>query len=395
MNGGNVFSSRLNGNPSTNRITRCIDEVKRSGAVLTDLTGTNPTTAGFAVDAAAICHAVSHPAILEYAPDPRGLLSARRAVVDYYRRHGRNIDPETVFLTASTSESYGFLFKLLCNPGDRVLIPRPSYPLFDFLAALESIHLEAYRMHCLSDAGWRIDMDHLRTLTTSRTRAVILVNPNNPTGSYIRPDEWGELCRWCRKHDLALIVDEVFLDFVSIRYPNAPMTTAGNPAAMTFTLSGISKVLGLPQLKLGWIQVSGPPSLCQTACCHLELISDTYLSVSTPVQTALPDLMTHREFFQRQVMDRIEKNEAYLKAACEHLTAGRMLPREGGWAGILAMQNGIPDEDMVCRLLVEDHVLVHPGYFYDVAADDCLVVSLLTRPDVFTTGIDRLISRFR
>jgi aspartate/methionine/tyrosine aminotransferase len=390
-----MFSSRLNGDRATNRITRCIDDLKRSGVALTDLTGANPTTAGFTVDAAAVCHALSHPAILEYSPDPRGLLSARQAVVEYYRCHGRDIDPETIFLTASTSESYGFLFKLLCNPGDRVLVPRPSYPLFDFLADLESVHLEAYRMHCLPDAGWRIDMNHLRTLTTSRTRAIILVNPNNPTGSYIRPDEWVALCSWCREHDLALIVDEVFLDFVSIHHPHARMTTAGNPAALTFTLSGISKVLGLPQLKLGWIQVSGPPSLCETACCHLELISDTYLSVSTPVQTALPDLMAERDGFQRQAQNRIEINEAYLKAACERLTAGRMLPREGGWAGILAMQNGISDEDMVCRLLQKDQVLVQPGYFYDFDVDDCLVVSLLTRPDIFREGIDRLVSRFR
>ena len=390
-----MFSSRLKWTPSTNRITRCIDDLKSSGITLTDLTGTNPTTAGFEMDAAAVCHAVSHPAILEYAPDPRGLISARRAIVEYYRRYGREIDPETVFLTASTSESYSFLFKLLCDPGDRVLIPRPSYPLFDFLAGLESIRPEAYRMYCLPDSGWRIDMDHLQSLTTSRTRAVILVNPNNPTGSYIRPDEWGALCDWCREHDLALIVDEVFLDFVSIHHPASQMTTAGSPETLTFTLSGISKVLGLPQLKLGWIHVSGPPSLCQTACRHLELIADTYLSVSTPVQTALPELMTTRESFQRQVLQRIDTNEAYLKSACNGLTAGRLLPREGGWSGILAMQNGLSDEDMVCRLLVDDHVLVHPGYFYDFDVDDCLVVSLLTRQDVFTEGIDRLVSRFR
>jgi aspartate/methionine/tyrosine aminotransferase len=390
-----MFSSRLSWNPSINRITCRIDDLKRSGVTLVDITGTNPTAAGFDMDAAAICTAISHPSILEYRPDPRGLISARQAVVDYYHGHGRNVDPETVFLAASTSESYAWLLKLLCDPGDTVLVPRPSYPLFDFLAALEAVRLEPYRMHCLPDAGWRIDLAQVQSLTTSRTRAVILVNPNNPTGAYVRPDEWGALCGWCRDHDLALIVDEVFLDYVSPFYPESKVSTAGNPGALTFTLSGISKVLGLPQLKLGWIQVSGPPSLCLPACRHLELISDTYLAASTPVQTALPILMAQRDLFQHQVLNRLHTNETFLKTACNRLTSGRMLPREGGWAAILAMQNGISDEDMVCRLLESDHVLVHPGYFYDFDADDCLVVSLLTRPDDFAIGIDRLVARFR
>ena len=390
-----MFSSRLSWNPASNRITCLIDDLNRSGVTLVDLTGTNPTAAGFDMDAAAVCNAISHPSILEYHPDPRGLISARQAVVDYYHYHDRNVDPETVFLTASTSESYACLLKLLCDPGDTVLVPRPSYPLFDFLAGLEAVHLEPYRINCLPDTGWRIDLAHIRSLATSRTRAVILVNPNNPTGSYVRPDEWNDLCRWCRDHDLALIVDEVFLDYVSAHHPAARESTAGNSAALTFTLSGISKVLGLPQLKLGWIQVSGPPSLCRPACRHLELISDTYLSASTPVQTALPILMAQRDFFQHQVQDRIHTNEIFLKTACDRLTSGRMLSREGGWAAILAMQNGISDEDMVCRLLESDHVLVHPGYFYDFDADDCLVASLLSRPDDFATGIDRLIARFR
>jgi len=390
-----MFSTRLNWNPSINRITCLIDDLKHSGVHLTDLTGTNPTAVGFNVDAGAVCRAVSHPSILEYHPNPRGLISTRQAIVDYYHCHGKDIDPETVFLTASTSESYAILFKLLCDPGDVVLVPHPSYPLFDFLADLESVHLESYRMHCRPDTGWWIDPADIRSLTTPRTRAVILVNPNNPTGSYVRPDEFDELCRWCRDHELALIVDEVFLDYVSAQHPAARMTIAGNPDVLTFTLSGISKVLGLPQLKLGWIQASGPPSLCETACRHLELISDTYLSASTPVQTALAALMAQREFFQHQVLNRIQTNEIFLKTACDRLTTGRMLPRQGGWAAVLAMQNGISDEVMVCRLLETDHVLVHPGYFYDFDADDCLVISLLTRPNDFVTGIDRLVSRFR
>ncbi|MBI5591056.1 MAG: pyridoxal phosphate-dependent aminotransferase [Deltaproteobacteria bacterium] len=390
-----MFSSRLSWNPSTNRITRIIEALRQSGIELVDLTGTNPTTAGFDYDPATVCRAISSPAILEYHPSPRGLIPARQAVVDYYRHHGKAVDLETVFLTASTSESYACIFKLLCDPGDTILAPRPSYPLFDFLAGLESIHLEAYRMGYQPDTGWQIDLEQIKSLTTPRTRAIILVNPNNPTGSYVRPHERDQLTRWCRDHDLALIVDEVFLDYAAAETPLSALSAAGNSGALTFTLSGISKVLGLPQFKLGWIQVSGPKPICESACNNLEMISDTYLSASTPVQVALPDLMAQRDFFQNQVIARIEANERYLNAACAGLTAGRMLQREGGWTAVIAMQNGISDEDMVCRLLESDQVLVHPGYFYDFDEDDCLVISLLTRPDRLTAGIDRLVSLFR
>ena len=390
-----MFSSRLSWNPSTNRITRTIEALKQSGIALADLTGTNPTAAGFDYDPIALRSAISAPAILEYHPSPKGLIPARQAVVDYYRHHGKDVDLETVFLTASTSESYACLFKLLCDPGDTVLAPRPSYPLFDFLAGLESIHLEAYPLRYQADSGWRIDLEQIKSLTTPRTRAIILVNPNNPTGSYIRPHERDRLTRWCRDQDLALIVDEVFLDYVSAGDSLAALSAAGNAGALTFTLSGISKVLGLPQLKLGWIQVSGPKPLFESACNNLEMISDTYLSASAPVQVALPALMAQRDSFQKQVITRIEANEKYLRDAGNRLTTGRVLEREGGWTAVIAMQNGISDEDMVCRLLDADHVLVHPGYFYDFDEDGCLVISLLTRPDRLMTGMDRLISRFR
>ena len=389
-----MFSSRLSWNPSTNRISLNIETLKRSGIEFVDLTDTNPTAAGFDYDPVAVCSAISHPAILEYHPSPKGLIPARQAVVEYYRHHGKIIDRESVFLTSSTSESYACIFKLLCDPEDTILAPQPSYPLFDFLADLESINLKAYRMRYQSDTGWLIDLEQIKSLTTSRTRAIILVNPNNPTGSYIRPHERDQLTRWCMDHDLALIVDEVFLDYVSVDSLPASLSLAGNSGALTFTLSGISKVLGLPQFKLGWIQVSGPQSLCVPACNNLEMISDTYLSASTPVQMALPALMAQRSFFQNQVIARIEANEKYLNAAFARLTAGRFLCREGGWIAVLAMENGISDEDMVCQLLNSDHVLVHPGYFYDFDEDDCLVISLLTRPDRLITGIDRLIHRF-
>lgn len=390
-----MFSSRLSWNASTNRITRSINALKQSGVELVDLTETNPTAAGFNYNPDTLCSAISAPAILEYHPSPRGLIPARQAVVDYYRHQGKAIDLETVFLTSSTSESYACLFKLLCDPGDTVLAPRPSYPLFDFLAGLESINLEAYQLRYQPDTGWRIDLEQIKSVTTSRTRAIILVNPNNPTGSCVQPRERDLLTRWCREHDLALIVDEVFMDYISAQNPHISLSSAGNSGALTFTLSGISKVLGLPQLKLGWIQVGGPAILCIPACNHLEMISDTYLSASTPVQIALPALMAQRTFFQNQVITRIEANYQYLNAACNRLTTGQVLQREGGWTAVVAMKNGVCDEDMVCQLLDFDNVLVHPGYFFDFDEESCLIISLLTRPERFMTGIDRLVSRFR
>jgi alanine-synthesizing transaminase len=390
-----MFSSRLSWNPHTNRITQSIEALKHSGVELVDLTETNPTAVGFDYDAIAVCRAISPPTILEYHPSPRGLTPARQAVVDYYRDHGKVIDRESVFLTSSTSESYACLFKLLCDPEDTVLAPQPSYPLFDFLAGLESVNLKAYRMRYQPDTGWQIDLEQIKSLTTPRTRAIILVNPNNPTGSYVRPHERDQLTRWCRNHDLALIVDEVFLDYASSESPLASLSAAGNSGALTFTLSGISKILGLPQFKLGWIQVSGPEPLCISACDNIEMISDIYLSASTPVQVALPALMAERGFFQSQVINRIEANYTYLRAACAQLTTGRILCREGGWSAVIAMQNGKSDEDMVCELLEADHVLLHPGYFYDFEEDGCLIISLLTRPERFMTGIDRLVSRLR
>lgn len=389
-----MFSSRFDWQQSTNRITMMLEAVRRSGAELLDLTETNPTAAGFIYDTDGIRAAMSRPEILEYHPHPRGVLSAREAVTAYYQRHAKSIDADSVFLTSSTSESYACLFKLLCNPDDVVLTPQPSYPLFDFLAALESVTLTPYRLRCDPDIGWRIDLEHLRSLITSRTRAVILVNPNNPTGSYVTPQELQTITAWCRQFDLALIVDEVFLDYTSAD-AGAAVSTAGNKDALTFTLSGISKILGLPQMKLGWIQVSGPENIRQTACRHLEVITDTYLSVSTPVQAALPDLLAQQSAFQRQVTARLKSNFNCLNSACASIDDCRVFRWEGGWYAIVEMQNGVSDEDMVCHLLEADHVLVHPGYYYDISEEGCLVVSLLTRPDVFTAGIDRLALRLK
>jgi len=304
------------------------------------------------------------------------------------------IDSESLFLTSSTSEAYACIFKLLCDPGDTVLVPRPSYPLFEFLAKLESVKLDAYRLTYHPGIGWQIDMEHVKSLTTPRTRAIILVNPNNPTGSYIKPHEIEAITAWCSRQNLAIIADEVFLDYAAASSPSKAASTAGNADVLTFTLSGISKILGLPQLKLGWVQVNGSEKILKAACCRLEMIIDTYLSLSTPVQIALPELMKTRQFFQNQVIARIETNFSCLQKACP--PAGiRIFLREGGWYAVIAIQAGISDEDMVCKLLETDHVLIHPGYYYDFYEEDCLVMSLLTQSDIFTEGVRRLVSRFQ
>lgn len=390
-----MFSSRFDWRQTTNHITTVLEAVREAGGEVLDLTQTNPTAAGFVYDADAIRTAMSKPEILEYHPHPRGAASARESVAAYYRRRGNRVDPESVFLTASTSESYACLFKLLCDPGDAVLTPQPSYPLFDFLAALESVELTPYRLHYDADTGWRVDLDHLRSLITPETRAIILVHPNNPTGSYVTRRELQEISACCRRFDLALIVDEVFLDYAAPDAVSAAVSTAGNTEALTFTLSGISKILGLPQMKLGWIQVSGPEDIRQAACRHLEVVTDTYLSVSTPVQTALADLLAQQSAFQRQVTARLDANFTALKNACVSVNGCRILRREGGWYAILEARNGISDEDMVCRLLKSDHVLTHPGYYYDISEEGCLVFSLLTRPDIFAAGVGRVAQRLK
>ena len=281
-----MFSRRFTWNLETNRLSKALAEKICAGTPLFDLTESNPTRAGFEYPQDEILDALRAPGAILYEPNARGLAAARTAVASYYADHGIEIDPQRILLTASTSESYGILFKLLTDPGDEVLVPAPGYPLFEFLSAFESVKVCTYSLDYVHPSGWRIDFASLESAITSRTRALLLVNPNNPTGSLVTPDERLQVLEICRQHDIALIVDEVFIDYTFSDTDVRRYSFAGEEEVLTFVLSGLSKVCGLPQMKLGWIVSSGPKGVREEAGEKLELIADTYLSVSAPIQHA-------------------------------------------------------------------------------------------------------------
>ncbi len=391
-----MFSSRFHFDLTPNLLMEAFQAKKTAGVEVLDLTESNPTRAGFNYDSAEILQALAQPQSMIYEPSPRGLLAARQAVVNYYRSKTQTITPDSLFLTASTSEAYGYLFKLLADPGDEVLVPRPSYPLLDFLTALDSVRPVQYPLSYSNEGGWKIDLEALQNLIGDRTKAVVVVSPNNPTGSYLKTNELAQLNALCIKHNLALIVDEVFSDY---RYQNVAdqiETAVGNDGALTFVLSGLSKIVGLPQVKLGWIQVSGPASLVAEAQSRLEFIADTYLSVAQAVQLAAERLLAQRQAMQKQIITRLNDNHRYLEAQCAALSNCRPLLREGGWYAVLEIDDtDIPDDERVQQLLEQDNVLAHPGYFYDFDRDGILVLSLLTPTVIFQAGVSKILARLR
>lgn len=391
-----MFSSRTNWPLAPNRLTESIAARRQRGLPVLDLTESNPTHAGFEFAPGGILDALADPRALRYEPDPRGLRIAREAVIAYYGERGITVDPEQVFLTTSTSEAYSYVFRLLADPGDQVLVPRPSYPLFDFLARLDDVDLTPYPL--VYDHEWRIDFEGLKNglqaaaVASRRARAILVVHPNNPTGSFARRDEVERLVDLCRSHDAALIADEVFWD-----YAFTPTERAGSFAsttqALAFTLSGLSKISALPQMKLAWIVVSGPDALRAQALERLEVIADTYLSVSAPLASALPQWLEMRRSVQPQIMARLGRNLRYLD---QQIAAGSLVSRlevEGGWYAILRVPATRSDEDWAVELAQSAGVLVHPGHFYDFPADGFLVVSLLTPPEVFEPGLRSLMAR--
>jgi len=324
-----------------------------------------------------------------YDPQPKGMLSAREAVVNYYRDQykGSDFDPESLILTTSTSEGYSYVFRLLCNPQEEILVPKPSYPLFEFLADLQDVKLVPYPL--LYDHGWQIDFPSLNNAVTSKTRAVVLVHPNNPTGSYVSQSEQNSLNKFCNEHGLALIVDEVFLDYShdAARRP----TFAANNAALTFTLSGLSKISALPQMKLAWIVTSGPAEQVHAAMQRLEVIADTYLSVNAPIQLATAVLLDQRRIVQSFLLTRLQVN---LEEFDQQLSRQKLCVRlhvEGGWYAVLRVPVTQSDEDLAIAIMKNLSVLVHPGHFYDFASDGYLVVSLITEPKEFSEGIKRVL----
>jgi len=398
-----MFSLRTNWQLRPNALSQAMGEARASGRKILDLTVSNPTEAGVRPDAEIVLAALANPEAMHYDPQPRGLLSARRAVCGYYRgAHAVfDLDPERLILTTSTSEGYSYVFRLLCNPGDEVLVPKPSYPLFEFLADLADVRLVPYPL--LYDQGWQIDLDSLCKAATERSRAVILVHPNNPTGSYVSAAEQLALNAFCRERGLALIVDEVFLDYShdasqdrSSPDRSSPDRTAhrsfvNNAEALTFTLSGVSKIAALPQMKLAWVAASGPEEMVAGAGARLEIIADTFLSMNAPVQLAAPVLLDQRWQVQSVLLERLRNNLAVLdRLLLGHPSCAR-LAVEGGWYVVLRVPVLGSDEDLAVRLLREAGVSVHPGHFYDFPHDGYLVLSLITEPGDFREGVARLL----
>src|ERR1035438_1491515 len=380
-----MFSQRTNWRRSPNALTRAIEEARASGQEILDLTVSNPTEAGVLPDPEVVLSALVNPEALRYDPQPRGLLEARNAVCRYYLEAHRvfDLDPERIVLTTSTSEAYSYVFRLLCNADDEILVPKPSYPLFEFLADLSDVKLVPYPL--IYDHGWQIDFDSLYKAATSRSRAIILVHPNNPTGSYVSVSETAALNDFCRTYNTALIVDEVFLDYSHDGQPRP--TLAANAEALTFTLSGISKISALPQMKLAWVATSGPEETVAESGARLEVIADTYLSMNAPVQLAAATFLDQRKQIQPILLDRIRMNLFELdRQLAQHPSCTR-LQVEGGWYVVLRVPVLESDEDLAIRLLRHVQVSVHPGHYYDFAGDGHLVLSLITEPHNFREGI--------
>ncbi len=383
------FASRTAWNLELNRLARLAEERRRAGRPILDLTESNPTLCGFRYDEAAIREALADPRGLTYEPQPRGLDEARQAVCEYYGEAG--ISTPQVLLTSGSSEAYGHLFRLLADPGDQVLAPRPSYPLLGFLAELHDVQLAEYALEY--HGGWAIDFASLEQAAGPRTRAVVAVNPNNPTGSLVKPEERERLLGFCARHGMALIADEVFLDYPLEAGQGAAGSFASGGPALVFVLNGLSKTAALPQLKLGWMVAAGPPPAVEEAMGRLEIIADTYLSVGSGVQLALGRLLAGRGAIQKQILDRATSNLAALDRRLEGQSLVTRLGVEAGWSVILRLPRFRTDEEWALELLDEDGVLAHPGHFFHFPAEAYLVLSLIVEPASLEGAIERLLER--
>ena len=387
-----MFSSRTPSTLTPNRLSQAVAARRRAGRPIVDLTVTNPTRAGFDYPSALLAP-LADVRGLTYDPQPFGLPEARQAIADDYARRGLTVDADRLVLTSSTSEAYSLLFKLLADPGDEVLVPRPSYPLFDHLTRLDCVAPRPYDLEY--HGAWSIDLDSLRRGIGAPTRAVLLVSPNNPTGSFVTSAELDAVARLAAARGLAVVADEVFADYTIA--PGA-RAAAGRPLdrrdALVFSLGGLSKSAGLPQLKLGWIAVAGPDALVRAALERLEIICDTYLSVSTPVQAAVPALIEAGRGVGARILARVARNHRRLHEIAAAAPACRALVSEGGWSGVLQVPTLRPEEDLVLDLLESDGLLVHPGYFFDFARESFLVVSLLTPEDVFDRALTTIVGRW-
>ena len=395
---GNRFSSRTNWDTEETAWMRALTERRSAGLPVYDLTEANPTRCGFDLDPG-LLRALTQVDSLTYSPVAFGLAGARQAVCDYYSDHlahlpssiGKqtpaNVNPGQVILTASTSEAYSFLFRLLCDPGDEVMIAQPGYPLFDYLAVLDDVKLVSFSM--FYDHGWHLDLDAMKAAITSRTRAIMIVHPNTPTGHFMSAEDRKLLEDMCLRFGLALIVDEVFLDY-SLNEVRPSFVTGEQPV-LTFVLSGLSKVAGLPQMKLAWLVGLGPERERNAALARLEVIADTFLSVNTPVQYALPAWLGTRQLIQQRIRERVKENLRVLDTLLKPAPAVDRLQVEGGWYAIVrapALESG---EEAALQLLLSCGVAVHPGKFFGIAGERSFVISLLPGNEVFAEGAERLI----
>jgi alanine-synthesizing transaminase len=380
-----TFSRRSHFARDHNRWELARAEALRAGRALLDLTESNPTRAGLPSLAGAIA-ALAHADAVHYRPEPFGLRSAREAISAFMASHGQRVAPERIALTASTSEAYGFLFKLLCDPGDEVLVPAPSYPLLEHLARLESVGTRSYPL--AYDGRWHVQPQALRHALGPRTRAVVAMHPNNPTGSYLKRDELTELS----KLNVPILSDEVFAAYALSDDAERASSALAAQDALVFSLHGLSKLAGLPQLKLAWMCVGGPDALVAEARARLELIADSFLSVSTPVQLALPAILELHETTVIAIRERLLCNLAFLNARARS-TAATTLHVEGGWYAVVRLPALMDDEAWALDLLRTADVLVQPGYFYDFEAGPFVVLSLLTQERVFEQGVARMLAR--
>lgn len=364
-----------------------LDQRRVQGLPIYDLTISNPTQCGLRYPEEAILQSLVSGESLQYRPDPHGLVQAREAVSQYYMRNGITTQPSNTFLAASTSEAYTIVFRLLCDSGDTVLAPKPSYPLLDYIAQLSDIELRPYSL--VYDDGWRIDLASVEQAVTSTSRALVIVSPHNPTGMFLKKNEYDELQTIALRHNLALIVDEVFSEYSFQQDARRVWTTVGSARPLVFTLNGISKLAGLPQLKLAWIIVSGETTLAKEALSRLEIITDTFLSVNTPAQVALPELLRLGETIRGEIRRRVEQNHAFLQKQF-HDSSCSLLKSEGGWYAILRVPRTHTDEEWALRLLDKEGVCVHPGYFFDFEEEEYLVLSLLPDSEIFHEGVHRM-----
>lgn len=382
------FSKRTDWNTEQSALARAHRERVQAGMQVADLTASNPTRCGFNYDAE-LLRALMDVKALDYDPQPLGLLRAREAVCGYYADHGVTVSPERVVLTTSTSEAYSFLFKLLCDPESEVVVPQPGYPLFDFLAVLDHVRIKSAPL--VYDHGWQIEPEGFRRALTTESRAIVLVHPNNPTGHFTKAWEAQELAAMCRERGVALIVDEVFLDY-AFDHREAASFAVGLEGVDVYVVSGLSKIAGLPQMKSAWIVATGPHA--GAAMERLEVIADTFLSMNAPVQEAMPGWIRGRKEIQRQILARVTGNLAVLDRQLGELAALRRLEVGGGWYAVLRIPALQPDERTVLELL-ERGVWVHPGYFFGMEEAGWLVVSLLGSIEEFRTGMGRVVNYFR